>query len=200
MKQPDELDGSDAALWQRFKAGDREALSCIYLQHHKHLFNYGIRFCRHEEMVEDCIHDLFLELWKGRQGLSPTTSIRYYLLKALRNKIYTCLQSKGYRVQVNGLDGNYHFDVEYSFEAKLIGELMDEEMKARLVKAINALSARQKEIIYLRFYNNLDYPEIASVMGINYQTARTHVYQAIKSLRGQFALTARLSALLLGYL
>jgi RNA polymerase sigma factor (sigma-70 family) len=198
MKQPDHVNISDPALWLRFRNGDREALSAIYKQHHKSLFNYGIRFCRNNQVVEDCIQDMFLELWKSRQGLSPTDSIRYYLLKVLRNKIYAYLQSKTCLLQENIHPDGYDFHVEYSFEDQLIGELMNEEIKSRLTQALNTLSARQKEIIYLRFYNHLDYTEIASVMGIRYQSARTHVYQAIKLLREQFALPARLSVLLSG--
>ncbi len=136
-------------------------------------------------------------LQSGGKGLSPTNSIRYYLLKVLRNKIYTRLKLTRPTADVDLYADDYHFQVEYSFEEHLIRELGDEQLQGKLLAALNALPARQKEIVYLRFYNNFDYGQIASIMGIGYQTARTHVYQAIKSLRERFAVELCLLAALL---
>jgi RNA polymerase sigma factor (sigma-70 family) len=178
---------TDNQLWQAFKEGNKEALSFIYLQHYKHLVNYGMRLYTQEEVVEDCIHDIFTELWQRRKSTSTLLSIRLYLLKALRNKIYSYLKKQRTTSDIDLHTDNYHFHVEYSFEESLIKEIGDEELRTKLTKALNQLSARQKEAIYLRFYNNLDYEQIAAVMGIHYQTIRTHVYQGIKLLREKLA-------------
>ncbi|MDO1449662.1 sigma-70 family RNA polymerase sigma factor [Rhodocytophaga aerolata] len=188
---------TDTQLWQAFTTGNKEALSYIYLQHYKYLINYGIRLYSKEEVVEDCIHDIFTELWQRRKSTTHLLSIRLYLLKALRNKIYSYLKKQQTSLDVNLYTDNYHFTVEYSFEENLIRELGDEELKRKLVCALNQLSARQKEAIYLRFYNNLDYEQIAMVMGISNQSIRTHVYQAIKLLREKLAVELTLVALLL---
>jgi RNA polymerase sigma-70 factor (ECF subfamily) len=52
-----------------------------------------------------------------------------------------------------------------------------------VVHAINQLSNRQKEIVYLKLYQQLSYEEVSEIMQINYQAARNLFYQAIKSLR-----------------
>jgi RNA polymerase sigma factor (sigma-70 family) len=178
---------TDAELWQAFKEGDREVLSFIYLQHHKHLVNYGIRLYSKEEVVEDLIHDIFIECWNRRKKLPTVLSIRLYLLKSLRNKIYTHLKKQHSVSDIDLYTDNYHFNVEYSFEDQLVREIGDEELKNKLLEALNQLTSRQKEAIYLRFYNNLDYQDIALVMGINYQSIRTHIYQGIKLLREKLA-------------
>jgi RNA polymerase sigma-70 factor (ECF subfamily) len=49
--------------------------------------------------------------------------------------------------------------------------------------ALERLSSRQKEIIYLKYYQNLSYEEVSEIMNINYQVARNLLYQAIKSLK-----------------
>ena len=59
-----------------------------------------------------------------------------------------------------------------------------QKQKEVLLAALDELSPRQREIIYLRFYQNLSYEEIADIMDLNYQTSRNLLYKAIRSLRG----------------
>ena len=188
---------TDPELWQAFKAGDREVLSFIYLQHHKHLVNYGIRLFAQEEVVEDMIHDVFMECWQRRNTLPAVLSIRFYLLKALRNKLYTCLKKQRKDADIDLYTDDYHFNVEYSFADKLLTEQGDAELTYKLTNALNQLTARQKEAIYLRFYNSLDYQNISLVMGINYQSVRTHIYQGIKLLREKLTIELAVMVLIL---
>jgi RNA polymerase sigma factor (sigma-70 family) len=63
--------------------------------------------------------------------------------------------------------------------------------------ALGRLSNRQKEIIYLKYYQNLSYEEVSEIMNINYQVARNLLYQAIKSLKSLLAGTMELFFLFL---
>jgi RNA polymerase sigma factor (sigma-70 family) len=62
---------------------------------------------------------------------------------------------------------------------------IDSELRQRIQFAINALTPRQKEIIYLRYFNDLSYDQICELMNINYQSARTQHYNALKVLRSE---------------
>ena len=59
----------------------------------------------------------------------------------------------------------------------------DAEKTARVLQALAQLSNRQKEIIYLKYYQELSYDEVSEIMNINYQVARNLLYQSIKSLK-----------------
>lgn len=178
----------DIETWNAFRQGDRSAFAKIYFDHYEGLLNYGRRFGLPSEQVEDTIQDLFIELWKYRATTRSTTSIRFYLFRALRNQL-SRLKHKPFATDLTGTlssDDPLSFDVEFSFEQRWI-ELADEQQKAfALQRALNALSPRQREVLYLRFFNNLDYPQIAAVMNITYQAARNQVYLALKALREQF--------------
>ncbi len=56
-----------------------------------------------------------------------------------------------------------------------------------MLDALGRLSNRQREIIYLKYYQNLSYEEVSEIMNINYQVARNLLYQAIKSLKSLLA-------------
>jgi RNA polymerase sigma factor (sigma-70 family) len=179
---------TDPQIWQSFLDGDPEALTYIYQCHYKKLVKYGAKLSADEEFVEDCIQDVFLQLWKNKESIGKTESIRFYLLKALRRRITKDFLKKRFTADIDERGDDYHFIVEYSVEDLLMQEEGAENLKHQLVRALNHLTDRQKEAIYLKFYQELEYAEIASVMNINNQSIRTLVYQGIKLLREKVSL------------
>lgn len=179
------VDTNESAIWDAFRQGDRAAFSQLYFEHYEGLLNYGRRFGLPAEAVEDTIQDLFVELWQYRATLSMTTSVRFYLLRSLRNQL-----SKHRRLPVfTTVDTDeLPFAVEFSFEQQWIDSLEEKQQKTILQQALNALTPRQREVLYLRFFNDLDYPQIAEVMGLSYQATRNQVYLALKAIRERLPL------------
>ncbi len=62
-------------------------------------------------------------------------------------------------------------------------DLSDSNTYAGLQKQIDLLSSSEREIIYLKFYNNLKNAEIAEVLELKYQTVANHLQNAIVKLR-----------------
>ena len=179
----------DQQLWHRFQQGDETAFQQLHQQHIRHLLNYGLRLHGSLSAVEDCIQDVFVELWQYRQGLTQPTSVRFYLLRALRNRLRA--QYRRDQPFVSGWDDDGEqagqnrlpFDTEPSAEEQLIALDIDAERKALIHQTLQTLTARQREIIYLRYFNDLTYGQICEVMQINYQTARSQIYTALKLIR-----------------
>ncbi len=180
---------TEQQLWLQFQAGSELAFQQIHQQHIRHLLNYGLRLNGSLSAVEDCIQDVFVELWLYRERLTQPSSVRFYLLKALRNRLK--VQYRRDQPFVSGWDNDPEsqfpagqpFDTEPSIEQQLIALDIDAEQRQHIQRAMNALSARQREILYLRYFNDLSYEQICEVMNINYQTARSQVYQSLKLLR-----------------
>lgn len=172
--------------------GDKEsALLRLYQLYYHDLFNYGFRITRNEEQTRDCIHDLFLQLWSN-SSLETVNEPKPYLLKALRYIIID-----GFK---KGTQSNVSFDELpnsiISYEDVLINKELDVQTEDKLKTALKTLTARQQEVIYLRFYNGLDYDEIAQVIGINNQSVRNIFSSAIKELRHQLVPFLLIAALL----
>lgn len=72
------------------------------------------------------------------------------------------------------------FETEPSAEEQLVALDIDAERKALIHQTLQTLSARQREIIYLRYFHDLTYDQICEVMQINYQTARSQICSAHK--------------------
>jgi RNA polymerase sigma factor (sigma-70 family) len=174
----------DFQLWQAFKAGDEKAFDCIYDTYFSPLYGYGTRLCPDKALVKDCIQNLFVSLWNNRTHLSDVHSIKYYLYKSLRRAIVKELQLENRFLHPEDMGENYHFEVAFSHEFLLITEQISQENQNRLLNAFHSLTKRQKEAVFLRFYENLDYTQIASILSMkDTKYARTLVYRALDVLK-----------------
>jgi len=185
MKEISFLSLGDADLWQKFKSGEEEAFAHIFRTHYQAMINYGLKFFNDMALVEDCVQELFLELWKNKASLSQTDTIKPYLLKSIRRKIikHATMNSKFKKLFLNILPKEYAFEVVFSHESQLINNQVSEEKIKNLQIMLDKLPARQKEVLYLLFYQDMSYEEISQVMSMNYQSARNLVHRAIKLLR-----------------
>src|SRR5690606_21215281 len=83
-------------LWSQFKSGNKKALESIYRSYINDLINYGYKITPDADLIKDAIQDLFIELWKSRENLCNVIEPKFYLFKALRNKLYRDLKGESY--------------------------------------------------------------------------------------------------------
>lgn len=189
---------TDFSLWKQLKEGDKVALETIYKTYINDLLRYGYKFSEDVQLVEDCIQDLFIELWKNRAGLGETDAIKRYLLVALRRKIIRQATKKG-KLELSESSQDYDFNVEIAIDQQLIAQELSDEQQIQLQKAMAQLSKRQKEVIYLKYQMGMDYNAICEVMEINYQSARNLISTALKSLKDLIGSNALVLLLLLKF-
>jgi len=170
-------------LWQQLKSGEGVALVKIYDLHIDVLYNYARRFTQNTNLIEDCLQDLFAEIWEKREKLSDTTSIKAYLFKSVRRKVFRALHKDDKFMPTDPAFSRYPQEVEESYEKWLIDSELTNEQQQRLKSCLEKLSDRQKEAIVLKFYENLKNEEIALIMGISIQSLYNLIHSAIHSLR-----------------
>lgn len=176
----------DTQLWKRLKSGEGEALVLIYDIHIDALYNYTRRFTRNTTLVEDCIQDLFAEIWEKREKLSETNSIKAYLFKSIRRKVLRALNKDDKYIHAGEAFGRYVQEDEPSYERWLIDIQLTQEQQYKLKSCLEKLSARQKEAIVLKFYENLSNEEIAIILDISIQSLYNLIHSAVKSLRQSY--------------
>ncbi len=178
------LQESDIVLWQKLKQGDTEALGIIYDRYIDELILYGTKFSQDKQTVMDGIHDLFLNLYKYRNSLTVTDNVKYYLLRSLRNQILKESKIKNIFIPNALLPDSYmNKNSTGSYEDQIIETEYLDQKSFRLSDAINGLSKKQKQCIFLRFNEDRQYEEIAEIMNVSVETSRTIIYRAIKVLR-----------------
>jgi len=171
------LNLDELSLWKAFKAGDEVAFAEIYRLHIQGLLNYGNKISPDRQLIQDTIHDLFIELWNSRQRLNDTTSVKFYLFRALRNKIF-----RAGRPEMSSEEDMLQL-TEPSAEFLMMENEMESDRIDRLRAAVSRLSKRQQEAINLRYFHDFTNDEVASMMGLNYQSACKLIYSGLKFLK-----------------
>jgi RNA polymerase sigma factor (sigma-70 family) len=174
---------SNGEIWDDFRKGNEQAFSYLYKRYVVTLYHYGNRKTPDRNLVEDCIQDLFIELWRNRQTLGDTTSIKFYLYKALKRKLVKKLISQRTHPTDAEIPEEYDFEMALSPELEIVAQQLSQEQKEKLLKALNALTQHQKEAIVLKFYDGLSYQEVATLMSMSVRSTYNLVYRAIGVLR-----------------
>lgn len=169
-------------LWQEYRTGDMYALAKLMQSYYADLFHWGLRLHTDREFVKDCIQEMFVNLWKMQQTIRPVDNVRSYLLVVLKTRILRELANKHTTYQ-STLSDDYSFSVEFAADVHLIDEENELYQIRRLEQVINHLPDRQKELIYLRFYQNLSFEQIEEVMHLGRQSVYNLMQKSLNSLR-----------------
>jgi RNA polymerase sigma factor, sigma-70 family len=172
----------DKYIWEEFKNGEEHALSYIYFQNIDFLAFFGKRFTKDENLVNDCIQDLFYELIRKKRNLGETDNIRLYLLKSLRRKLVRELQKK-HKQEEQITEIEIFPNIVFSVEEEFIEEEEKSQKSTILKKAMGELNDKQREILYYRFNCGFNYKQISEIMSITNDSARQLVSRAVISLK-----------------
>lgn len=169
-------------IWSNFRAGDKAAFESVYKLCIDDMFAYGLKLNSNKELVQDCLQQVFIDIYERRNNISQPTDIKFYFLKALKHSIYKKQKKENKKTHFEDI-ANLEFNTEYNFEDKRILSEIDAKKKQLIEKAVDSLSNKQREIMYLRFTVGLAYNEISEIVLIDSNSVRKQVYRAIKKLR-----------------
>ena len=173
----------ETELLQRLQNNDEEALASLMDIYYSDLYNYASRFTKSDELIKDCIQEVFISLWQRREMADTILSPKYYFIRAIKNKVLKAVHRTMQRGTSSDLLDEYDFFHEFSIEQIIIDKQVSEEKAVKLRRIVALLSKRQKEIIYLKYYQHLDHGQIAELMNVSRQSVYNLLHEAIHNLR-----------------
>ena len=173
----------ETACMQRLQHSDEKALALLMRMYFASLYNYASRFTRDDGLIKDCIQEVFISIWQRRETASTILSPRFYLLRATKNKVLKALHRNNQQAMSTSFDEEYNFFYEFSIERIIIDKQISEDNALRLRKTLSLLSKRQKEIIFLKYYQYLDNGQIAELMSISRQSVYNLLHDTIQKLK-----------------
>jgi RNA polymerase sigma factor (sigma-70 family) len=171
------------ALWQLLREGERKGLEGLYRHYSKELFKYGLALVNDEDFVQDCIQEVFIDLWKYHLNLQKAENVKVYLFRSLSHKIYREHKKKGkWKWEELGEDSFRNLSVE-SNEGELVRLQQEKNLQIKLARGLEKLPIRQKQVIQLLYFEQFSYEEVSKMMGINLRSVYTLAWKAIASLK-----------------
>lgn len=171
----------DIDLWNQIRKGDAQAYNELYDRYIDSLFTFGIQYTNDETLVQDAIHDIFIELHKYRKTVAEQVQVKSYLFKSLHNDILRKLKMRSKTVLLD--DFTADINETQSIEEQLILGETTMMKNAKLELALNSLTEKQRYALNLRFTEDLSYEEISSALNISLESCRTLIYRSLKDLR-----------------
>lgn len=172
----------DFTLWNNLRAGDEKAFSTLFEKYYSDLVRYGNSLCSYDDRVQDCVQDVFTDIWVYRESLSHNVIIKAYLLSSVRKRIARLYQRDPFFKKERNIETT-EFLFDFSIEQQLIDDEITAEKVSQLNMLINNLPSRQKEAMYLRYHQQLSVDQIAEIMSVNYQSASNILFRGIQNLR-----------------
>lgn len=173
-------------LWDQLRSGNQKAIEDLYRFNYQVLYSYAFKICRDKELSKDCIQELFVQLWEKRNQLNEVSRVRSYLLQSVWHSLIKKIKNEN---KLISLDENAHYNIDVVFSRELI--LIDKQSKkdkTRLLNmALKKLSSREREIIFMQYYEGLTIDEIQQITELKYQSIKNLTYRAMKSLRETFS-------------
>ncbi|MBE8719682.1 RNA polymerase sigma factor [Sphingobacterium pedocola] len=174
----------ESQWWEMFRMGDETSFKRIFERYQSLLFNYGYKFTQDENLIDDCVQELFVKLWYNRETLGATASVKNYLFKSFRRMLSRKLERANRFFSINTLTSEkLPFDIELPVDVDLMRKERLAEIQQQLALALDKMSPRQREIIHLRYFEEMTYEEIADVMGLSVKDTYKLFYRAMDSLR-----------------
>lgn len=163
-----------------------EAYARLYRAYVNELYSYGLSLGYGESMCMDAIHDVFCKMVVAGKDLSDIDNIKFYLLRSVKNRLLD-IHHHGRKMDYDDLIGQgFRADVTLADDSMVEGEER-EQLVARVKALMDELTDTQREAIYLRYIQEMEYDHIAELLNITPESARKLVYRGLEKLRQQNA-------------
>ena len=173
----------DAQIWESFLKGSEKSFKQLHQQYYNDLYAYALKISRDEYIAKNAIQELFVYLWKNKASLNKAKHVRHYLIFSLRRHVIRLLKKEQKHLHLSINNEDEAFPVTFSPADILITRETTLINEKYVIDALNQLPPRQREIIYLRYFQDLSMEEIAQILSVNYQSVLNALSRGIKNLR-----------------
>jgi len=169
--------GYDAALLERYRAGERGAFDELVRRYQRPIFSLALRYVKIEADAKDLAQRTFVKVYGSLAGFRADSSFRTWLYRIAINLCLNHLRDRR-REEV-------HAELTELVTAPAVGEraLLDQERGARLRRAIAELPPKQRLVLELRIYDELPFREVGELAGCSENAAKVNFHHAVKRLR-----------------
>jgi len=174
----------DESEWvEAIRAGDPSAFEALFHAYHAGMCSFAYRYLGARDLAEEIVQEVFLCVWERRESWHIRTSVRSYLLTAVRNAALSYLRHERVvrRRQIEIPDAQEALAASPEVRAQ------EAEMITAVQEAIARLPERCRVAFTLHREQGLTYVEVAEVLGISPRTVEVQIGRALKALRKRLA-------------
>lgn len=160
------------------KQDSKEAFSLLFQTYYTDLVLFGGNFLKDRTSCEDIVQSIFLKLWNDRKSIQIETSLKSYLLKAVRN---SCLDEFRHLEIVRQYESGYENTTLDSYDTE--NYVLYSDLHDHLYRALDQVPELYREAFELNRFEGLKYREIAEKLNVSERTVEVRVSKTLELLR-----------------
>lgn len=170
---------TDSEIITLLSKDGEKAIKALFDQYYNYMCHAVYRIMPDRVMVEDIVQEVFYELWRKREKLNITTSLKAYLRRACINKTLNHIRDQ--KIKFDDEDKIYELDLSTSVDGQ--EQMEATELQTLINKTIDALPAKCRIIFSMSRFEDMKYKEIAHELNISVKTVENQISKALKLLR-----------------
>lgn len=159
-------------------AGDNEGYKAMFSEHYSILCAYAEAFTKSQFEAEAIVSDVFFHVWEIRRKIRIETSLRAYLLKAVRNRCINYVTKNSIRKR-SSLPEDDRMGLSDSMIIEPSGELIGRETEKEIAAILDEMPAKTRMIFKKSREDGLTYKEIAESTGESVDVVKYHIKRAL---------------------
>ena len=175
------MEPSDAELWNRSRAGDRDAFGALFDRHAKAIYNYCFRRIGSWATAEDLLSVVFIEAWRRRDKDLPPAMVLPWLYGIATNVVRN--QRRAERRHAAALRRVPAPRPEPDFAASSEARVDGEWQAHGALEVLQKLPRREQDVFVLCAWMELSYEDAAVALGMPVGTVRSRLSRARARLR-----------------
>lgn len=177
------MDDNLTTLIDRARRGDRRALNELFTRWYPQVYNIAYRYFSDEERAREVSQQTFLQVQQKLGQLREAGGFRVWLYRTVVNFCHNEYRRERDRQRTyEAYGGRQPRPVAAGPEAAYVRE----ERSQQVLAALQQLPEEQRLVIIMKEYEELTFREIADILGISENTAKSRLYYGLKSLRKFF--------------
>jgi len=154
-------------------------LESSFREHYKSLCYAANNIVNDYDASEDVVQEVFATLWKKRNDVNISISLKGYLFRATINTSLNYIQKQKRSVPTE----EHIIEISSGVSNDVVDNLIHLELEQQLSNAINDLPVKCKTVFMLNRYEDMKYKEVAKHLGISIKTVENQMGKALKRLR-----------------
>jgi RNA polymerase sigma factor (sigma-70 family) len=169
-------------IWQQIIDGNIQIYEQFYHEFFRRFYNYGKKFSSDALLIEDCIQEFFLDTWNRKEKLLEVDSFNSYFYSSFRYILFRKLRERDRILQKENWS-----DPEFSASQIFLEDAISDTLHQKLQTSLLSLTTRQREAIFLRYYEGLSYDEVSSILGISVKGTYKIIARSLSSLKSKLS-------------
>ena len=163
------------------QAGDRIAMNLLLERWYPRIYHFVLRNIFNDVEAREVSQQTMSSVFKNIGGLRDVSKFKFWIYRIARNECHTFhrKQRRFYSLETEQVQSME------SLESSVEDSIIQRERRDNVIAALRKIPGKQREVVVMKVYEDLKFHEIAEILDISENTAKSRMYYGLTALKKQ---------------